>query len=77
MPLFSSQLSWASCGVQVTMRTLRNNQDTLMNVLETFVHDPLVEWNKAGQISSPVHAYALVSSMRQVTQVNGLWIESD
>eukprot|EP00656_Telonema_subtile_P044258 TRINITY_DN50543_c0_g1_i1.p1 TRINITY_DN50543_c0_g1~~TRINITY_DN50543_c0_g1_i1.p1 ORF type:complete len:216 (+),score=49.46 TRINITY_DN50543_c0_g1_i1:34-681(+) len=32
---------------EVTMRTLRTNQDTLMNVLETFVYDPLVEWKGA------------------------------
>ncbi|KAL0490437.1 serine/threonine-protein kinase ATR [Acrasis kona] len=25
---------------------LRNNKDALLNVLESFVHDPLVEWNK-------------------------------
>jgi serine/threonine-protein kinase ATR len=26
------------------MRTLRNNKETLLSILETFVHDPLVEW---------------------------------
>ncbi|EKX32302.1 Rad3 DNA damage checkpoint [Guillardia theta CCMP2712] len=30
----------------VTMRILRDNWDSLMNVLETFAHDPLVEWIK-------------------------------
>jgi serine/threonine-protein kinase ATR len=29
-----------------TMSVLRDNKDTLMNVLETFVHDPLVEWDR-------------------------------
>eukprot|EP01080_Neovahlkampfia_damariscottae_P000138 gene138-4384_t len=33
---------------QNTMFVLRNNKDTLMNVLETFVHDPLVEWDSDG-----------------------------
>ena len=28
------------------MRILRNHQDMLMNVLQTFVHDPLVEWKE-------------------------------
>lgn len=31
---------------QVTMKSLRNSKDTLMSVLETFIHDPLVEWGK-------------------------------
>ncbi|CDZ97128.1 serine threonine-protein kinase atr [Phaffia rhodozyma] len=29
---------------EVTMRILRDNKDSLMSVLETFIHDPLVEW---------------------------------
>lgn len=29
---------------EVTMGILRNNKDSLMSVLETFVHDPLVDW---------------------------------
>ncbi|KAG8930738.1 serine/threonine-protein kinase M1 [Tulasnella sp. 417] len=29
---------------EVTMQILRTNRDTLMSVLEAFVHDPLVEW---------------------------------
>jgi len=29
---------------EVTMRILRENKDSLMSVLESFVHDPLVEW---------------------------------
>ena len=32
------------CGV--AMKVLRMNKDSLMNVLETFLHDPLVEWIK-------------------------------
>ena len=32
------------CGV--AMKVLRVNKDSLMNVLETFLHDPLVEWIK-------------------------------
>jgi len=31
---------------EVAMNVLRTNKDTLMNVLETFIHDPLVEWNE-------------------------------
>lgn len=29
---------------EVCMGVLRSNQETLMSVLQTFVHDPLVEW---------------------------------
>ena len=31
---------------EVTMRLLRANTDTLMSVLESFIHDPLLEWNR-------------------------------
>jgi phosphatidylinositol kinase/protein kinase (PI-3 family) len=30
---------------EITVGVLRANIDALMSVLETFVHDPLVEWN--------------------------------
>ena len=30
---------------EVVMKLLREHQETLMNVLETFIHDPLVEWS--------------------------------
>ncbi|EGG02755.1 uncharacterized protein MELLADRAFT_22295, partial [Melampsora larici-populina 98AG31] len=33
---------------EVTMMILRNNKDSLMSVLETFVHDPLVDWMPYG-----------------------------
>ncbi|KAK4058120.1 hypothetical protein OIO90_000859 [Microbotryomycetes sp. JL221] len=29
---------------EITLRILRTNRDSLMSVLETFLHDPLVEW---------------------------------
>jgi serine/threonine-protein kinase ATR len=31
---------------ELTLHVLRNNRETLMSVLETFIHDPLVEWTK-------------------------------
>lgn len=31
---------------ELTMQLLRENKDTLLTVLETFIHDPLVEWAK-------------------------------
>jgi phosphatidylinositol kinase/protein kinase (PI-3 family) len=29
---------------EITMGLLRENKDTLMTVLDAFIHDPLVEW---------------------------------
>ncbi|KAM0756274.1 hypothetical protein T439DRAFT_320977 [Meredithblackwellia eburnea MCA 4105] len=31
---------------EVSLKILRDNKDSLMSVLETFLHDPLVEWSK-------------------------------
>lgn len=31
---------------QVVMNVLRRHHDILLSVMETFVHDPLVEWSK-------------------------------
>ncbi|KAL9656450.1 hypothetical protein ABK040_005215 [Willaertia magna] len=31
---------------EATLATCRKNKDTLMNVLETFIHDPLVDWRE-------------------------------
>jgi serine/threonine-protein kinase ATR len=29
---------------EVTLQLLRDNKDSLMSVLDAFIHDPLVEW---------------------------------
>ena len=29
---------------EVTLQILRDNRDSLMSVLDAFIHDPLVEW---------------------------------
>lgn len=34
---------------EVTMRLLRENKETLRSVLESFIHDPLVEWGRKGK----------------------------
>ena len=31
---------------EVSLRVLRDNKETLMTVMETFIHDPLLEWSK-------------------------------
>ncbi|WWC90661.1 uncharacterized protein L201_005597 [Kwoniella dendrophila CBS 6074] len=37
---------------EISMSILRNNSDSLMSVLEAFVHDPLIEWMKSGRSKS-------------------------
>lgn len=37
---------------EITMEILRSNGDSLMSVLEAFVHDPLVEWTKSSRTKS-------------------------
>ncbi|OWM80452.1 serine/threonine-protein kinase ATR isoform X2 [Punica granatum] len=36
---------------EITLSVLRTHKDTLMSVLETFIHDPLVEWTKSHKSS--------------------------
>ncbi|KAH7278933.1 hypothetical protein KP509_38G065100 [Ceratopteris richardii] len=36
---------------EITLSVLRANRETLMSVLETFIHDPLVEWTKTHKSS--------------------------
>ncbi|KAI4367378.1 hypothetical protein MLD38_023121 [Melastoma candidum] len=36
---------------EITLSVLRTNRETLMSVLETFLHDPLVEWTKSHKSS--------------------------
>ena len=37
---------------ETTFRVLREHRDTLASVLETFVHDPLVDWTGHGRGST-------------------------
>ncbi|KAL5978485.1 hypothetical protein ACLOJK_029602 [Asimina triloba] len=36
---------------EITLTVLRTHRETLMSVLETFIHDPLVEWTKSHKSS--------------------------
>lgn len=36
---------------EITLSVLRAHRETLMTVLETFIHDPLVEWTKSHKSS--------------------------
>jgi len=46
---------------EITLSVLRTHKETLMTVLETFIHDPLVEWTKTNK-SSKVFSSLLVGS---------------
>jgi len=59
---------------EVSLRVMRQNQDTLLSVLETFIHDPLVEWSRSKAVNTkfsqaPVKAPADAESA--VKQVRG------
>jgi serine/threonine-protein kinase ATR len=54
---------------EITLSVLRTHKETLMTVLETFIHDPLVEWTKTqksggGEVQNP-HAQV---------RIQGLWV---
>ncbi len=36
---------------EITLSVLRTHRETLKSVLETFIHDPLVEWTKSHKSS--------------------------
>jgi phosphatidylinositol kinase/protein kinase (PI-3 family) len=36
---------------EITLSVLRGHKEALMTVLETFIHDPLVEWTKTSKSS--------------------------
>ncbi|CAI5724897.1 unnamed protein product [Peronospora destructor] len=56
------------CVSEVTMHLLRDNKETLRSVLESFIHDPLVEWGRRGKAtqssSSSGKSIAEISSER-------------
>lgn len=56
--LVNAMEACGACGLfqraaEVTTRLLRNNRDSLMAVLQTFVHDPLLGWRAAAGPSTP------------------------
>jgi phosphatidylinositol kinase/protein kinase (PI-3 family) len=38
---------------EISLQILRTNSESLMTVLEAFVHDPLVEWTKVSYLIRP------------------------
>ncbi|KAK3131306.1 hypothetical protein QOZ80_6BG0504770 [Eleusine coracana subsp. coracana] len=52
---------------EITLSVLRSHKETLMTVLETFIHDPLVEWTKSnkssgGEVQNP-HAQRAITNI--------------
>ncbi|TVU07548.1 hypothetical protein EJB05_40909, partial [Eragrostis curvula] len=52
---------------EITLSVLRTHKETLMTVLETFIHDPLVEWTKShkssgGEVQNP-HAKRAITNI--------------
>ncbi|KAJ0089365.1 hypothetical protein Patl1_32854 [Pistacia atlantica] len=53
---------------EITLQVLRTHRETLMSVLETFIHDPLVEWTKSHkssgvEVQNP-HAQRAISNIQ-------------
>ncbi|XP_039135080.1 serine/threonine-protein kinase ATR isoform X2 [Dioscorea cayenensis subsp. rotundata] len=53
---------------EITLSVLRAHKETLMSVLETFIHDPLVEWTKSHkssgvEVQNP-HAQRAISNIK-------------
>mmetsp|Transcript_33811 Transcript_33811/g.54794 ORF Transcript_33811/g.54794 Transcript_33811/m.54794 type:complete len:1076 (+) Transcript_33811:213-3440(+) len=46
---------------EITMKLLRDQRETLMNVLDTFIHDPLVDWKTPNSASKGGESEADVS----------------
>ena len=66
--MFASELTrvgFFRMACEVTLRLLRENKDCLMNVLDAFVHDPLVEWEEKRRRLERTNA---VVDMRAVSQ---------
>ena len=49
---------------EVTMEILRDNSDMLMSVLESFIHDPLLEWSRK-KVIFPIRQNIDVTERRQ------------
>ena len=42
-----------SSSLQLAMRTLRDNRDTLLSVLEPFIKDPIIDWKRSRSTQTP------------------------
>ncbi|RHY15363.1 hypothetical protein DYB36_008895 [Aphanomyces astaci] len=56
---------------EASMRVLRENRDSLMAILEAFVHDPLITWRLLAPHAAPSHAYAEEDKADKEDEVKG------
>ena len=54
---------------EVTMRLIRQNENTLMNILETFLYDPILDWKKSSKKRKPGEHNAGASNDKLQPQV--------
>lgn len=52
--------------LKLTMRTLRDNRDTMLSVLEPFINDPIIDWKRTRSAQSPKKSSFGHSEMSQV-----------
>ncbi|KAI9005259.1 hypothetical protein BC832DRAFT_531539 [Gaertneriomyces semiglobifer] len=58
---------------EITLRVLRNNRESLMSVLETFLYDPLCEWsNKASKKGSSADPQGEVENEQAVKTLHAI-----
>jgi serine/threonine-protein kinase ATR len=48
---------------EIALQTLRDNRDSLMSVLEAFIHDPLVEWQEQKRREVSLRAQSSIISL--------------
>lgn len=53
---------------EVTMHLLRENKETLRSVLESFIHDPLVEWGRKGKAAQATPGAS--SATRSIAEIS-------
>ena len=66
-----------TAGLQTAMRTLRDNRDTLLSVLEPFLKDPVIDWkrhrgqqkNSSGSTSVAIHTDRQTKEAKRSIQV--------
>ncbi|RHY28067.1 hypothetical protein DYB32_006287 [Aphanomyces invadans] len=61
---------------EASMRVLRENRDSLMAILEAFVHDPLITWRLLAPHAAPSHAYAEEDKEKEEVKVRRSSVDS-
>ncbi|KAJ3568764.1 hypothetical protein NP233_g5503 [Leucocoprinus birnbaumii] len=67
---------------EVTLQLLRDNKDSLMNVLDSFIHDPLVEWEdekrrldrQRNQVKTSIDSLAKTALSKIEKKLKGIYV---